>query len=128
MAINVLWMSKIMEQCHKQRKMMNDSLLQLFWKNNSKPLSTSSPIIPSFLVCFEWLKTWWICQLSLYKISLYFKSKDATIKDLKFEILIYFNLPIIQHQTPLHQTPHIFPILLLNWTIFVALEALGGKL
>jgi hypothetical protein len=55
-------------------------------------------------------------------------TKDATIKDFKLEILICFNALITKHWTPLHQTPHIFPILLSKWTIFVMLQMLGGRL
>ncbi len=55
-------------------------------------------------------------KLGFYKISLYGK------------ILICFNLHITEHWTPLHQTSHIFLILLLNWVIFMVLEVLGGGL
>jgi len=50
------------------------------------------------------------------------------IKNFKFEIQICFISAITKHQTPFHQTPHIFPILLLNSTIFAMLEGLGGGL
>jgi hypothetical protein len=39
-----------------------------------------------------------------------FHKQDGIIKDLKLEILICFNSPINKHLTPVHQTPHIFPI------------------
>jgi len=110
----------------KYRKRMSDSLLKFFWKNSSKPLSSSSPLSSSNLVGFEWLKIWWMRQLRLYKTSLYFRGKDAMIKDFKLKILICSISPIIEHWTPLHRTRHIFPpITLLNWEIFAALEALG---
>jgi len=41
------------------------------------------------------------------------------IKGFKLEILICFSSPIIEHWMPLHQTPHIFTIPLLNWEIFI---------
>jgi hypothetical protein len=50
------------------------------------------------------------------------------IKDLKLEISICFKSPIIEHWTPLHQTPHILLIPLSNWEIFAPLEALGERL
>ncbi len=50
------------------------------------------------------------------------------IKNFKLKILICFNSPITKHWTPLHQTPHLFPLPLLNLPIFVAMEALGGGL
>jgi hypothetical protein len=62
------------------RKRMSDSLLQIFGKNSSRPLSSSSPISSSFLVGT------WVQQPGLYKTSLYSKSKDAMTKDLKLEI------------------------------------------
>ncbi len=43
------------------------------------------------------------------KISLYFISKDTTIKKFAHGILIYLNSPIIQHLIVLHQISHIFP-------------------
>ncbi len=63
-----------------------------------------------------------------YNTSLYSIGKDGIIKDLKLKILICFNSPISKHLTPLHQTPHIFPIPLANWAIFVVLEVVGGGL
>jgi hypothetical protein len=119
---------KVKEQCKEHKKRMNDSLLQKFWKNNFTPFNSSNLIFSSFLVCFEWLKTRWMCQLGLYKASLYFKSKDATMKFFKLVILICLNSPITKHWAPLHQTPHDFSIPLLNQAIFVTLEALGGGL
>jgi hypothetical protein len=65
-------------------------------------------------------------QLGLYKTYLYFRGKDAMIKDFKLEKLICFNPPITEHQTPLHQTTRIFHIQLSNWVTFVALETLGA--
>jgi hypothetical protein len=35
--------------------------------------------------------------IRVYKTSLYSRGKDATIKDLKFEILFCFNSPIAEH-------------------------------
>jgi hypothetical protein len=49
-------------------------------------------------------------------------------KTFKLEILVCFNLPITEHWTPLHQTPHIFPIPLSNWAIFVVPEVLSEGL
>jgi hypothetical protein len=81
-------------------KIMNDNLLQKFWKNNSRPLSSSTPVSSLFLVCFEWFKTWRVHQLGLYKISLYFRSKDVMIQDFKLKILIWFNSSIIEYWPP----------------------------
>jgi hypothetical protein len=47
---------------------------------------------------------------------------------LKLEILIWFSLLIIEHWTPLHQTPKILPIPVWNWAIFAILEALSERL
>jgi hypothetical protein len=85
------------------------------WKNISRPFSSFNPIFSSFKI-FEWLKTWWVHILRLYKISL------------NARILICFNLHITKHWTPLHQTSHIFLILLSNWVIFMVFETLGGGL
>jgi len=41
----------------KHKKRMSDNLLQFVWKNSSRPISSSSPLFFSFLVCFEWIKT-----------------------------------------------------------------------
>ncbi len=73
-----------------------------FCKNSSRLLSTSSLVSSSFLICFEWFKTWWVSQLRLYKTSSYFRSKDVTTKDFKLGILICFNLPTFEHWAPLH--------------------------
>ncbi len=83
---NVLSASEVNKQHRKHRKRMSDSLLQFFWKNSSRPLSSSSSISSSFLVHFEWLKTWWVFQLWLYKTSLYSRGKYGSIKDFKLEI------------------------------------------
>jgi len=69
----------------------------IFEKNSSRLLCTSNLISFSILIHFEWFKTWWVRQLGIYKTFVYSKSKDATIKNFKLEILICFNLPIIQH-------------------------------
>jgi hypothetical protein len=69
--------------------LLSDSLFQFFWKNNSRPLSSSSFI-------FKWLKTWWVNQLGLYKTSMSSRGKDAMIKDFKLEIRIYFDSPNIE--------------------------------
>jgi len=50
------------------------------------------------------------------------------IQDFMLKILICFNSPISEHLTPMHRTPHVFPIPLWNWAIFVALESLSGGL
>ncbi len=102
------------------RKRMSDSC--------SRPVPSSCPISFSFLVCFEWFKTWWVRHLGLCKTSLYFKGKDATTEDFKLKILIFFYLWIIKCLTPLHQTSHIFLIPLPNWAIFMVLEVLDGRL
>jgi hypothetical protein len=66
---------KVKEQHRKHKKRVCDSLLQFFWKNNSStPLVNSSLISCSFLVHFEWLKIWWVCQLKLYKTCLYYSN------------------------------------------------------
>jgi len=120
-ATNVLWTAKVKEQCRKHRKKM-------FWKNSSQTSSSSNSISSSFLVHFELFKSRWVCQLGLYKTSLYSKAKYATIKDLKQRIVICFHSPVIEHWTPLHQTPHILHIPLPNWEIFLVLKTLGGRL
>jgi hypothetical protein len=38
-----------------------------------------------------------VCQLGLYKISCIPKGKDATIEDLKLEILLSFYSPVAEH-------------------------------
>ncbi len=84
----------------KHKKRMSDSLLQFFWKNDSRILSSSSLIMSfSFLVCFEWFKIRWVHWLRFYKTSLYLRGKDAMIKDFKFEILIHFNPLVTKHWT-----------------------------
>jgi hypothetical protein len=112
-ATNVPWATKLTEQCKKREKRMSDSLLQFFWKNSSRLPASSSPISSSFLVHFEWLKTWWVCQLGLYKTSLYSRGKDAMIKNLKFKILICFNSPITKHSTT--YTKHPISYLFFYW-------------
>jgi hypothetical protein len=91
------WSLSIIGRKEQHRKRMSDSLLQFFWKYNSKPLSPFTSISSSFLVCFEWFNIWWVHQLRLDKASSHFKAKDATIKDFKLEILICFNSLIIKH-------------------------------
>jgi hypothetical protein len=49
-------------------------------------------------------------------------------KTFKLKILICFNLPITEHWTPLHQTPHISSIPLSNRAIFMMLEVLSEGL
>jgi hypothetical protein len=49
-ATSVLWISNVKDQHKKHMKRMSESLLQFFWKNNSRPFSSSSPISSSFLV------------------------------------------------------------------------------
>jgi hypothetical protein len=127
-AANVFWTSKAKEQCRKHRKRINDNLLQFVLMDSSQPSSSSNPISSSFLVCFDWFKSRWVCQSRLYKTSWYSKTRDATIKHLKLKILICFHSPIIEHWTPLHQTSHILGIPLPNWSIFSMLEMLGGRL
>ncbi len=43
---------EIKKQCRKHRKRMSDSLLQIFWKNNSRSLSSFSLISSSFFSLF----------------------------------------------------------------------------
>ncbi len=74
-----------------------------FWENSSKPLSSSSSISSSFLVCFEWFETWWVHQLRLYKTSLYSRGKNARIKDCKLKILFCFKITHHQALNPLTQ-------------------------
>jgi hypothetical protein len=69
----------------------------IFENNSSRLLSSFNPISSSILIHFEWFKTRWVHQLGIYKTFVYSKGKDATIKDFKLEILIFFNLPIIKH-------------------------------
>jgi len=64
----------------------------------------------SFLVRFQWFKTWWVRQVGIYKTFLDPIGKDATIKDLKLEILTCFDSPITKYWTPVRQTPDIFLI------------------
>ncbi len=116
------------EQHKTHRKTVNDSLFEFFWKNSSRPLTSSNSTSSSFLVCFEWFKTWWVCQLRLYQKKLNSKGKDALIEDFMFKTLIYFSSPIIKHWTPLHQKNYIFFIPLPNFTNFATLETLGGSL
>jgi hypothetical protein len=54
------------------------------------------------------------------------QSKDAMIKDFKLKILICFNSLITEYRTPLHQTPHIFPIPFPNWASFWRWKLGGG--
>jgi hypothetical protein len=82
----------------------------------------------NFSIHFEWFEIWWVHQLVLYKTSFYSKDKDATIKDFKLKVRIYFNSPVTKHWTPLHQTTHILTIPLSNWAMFVMLEAVSGRL
>jgi hypothetical protein len=69
----------------------------IFEKNSFRLLSSSNPISSLILIHFEWFETWWVCQLGIYKKFVYSKGKDTTIKDFKLEILICFNLFIIEH-------------------------------
>jgi hypothetical protein len=57
--------------------------------------------------------------------NLYFRGKDAMIKDFKLQILICSISPITEHWTPYTKHTISSPITLLNWEIFAALEALG---
>jgi len=54
-------------------------------------------------------------QQGLYKISLYARGKDATVKDFKLEILICFNSPITEHWTPLYQISNLCGIGSIRW-------------
>ncbi len=113
-ATNVVWVSKVKEQCKKQRKRPSNSLFQFFFKKNSRPLSSSCPIFYSFVVCLQWFETWCMHQLKLYQPSLYSRYKETMIKNFKLEILICLNSPVTKHWTPLHQTSYIFAIV---WTL-----------
>jgi hypothetical protein len=85
----------------------------------------------------------WVCQLGLYKTSLYSKHNDAKTKNFKLKILVY----IINHQTLMEITHHqtlnpfqpntpYFPASFApnsasfapNSASFAALETLGGRL
>ncbi len=123
---NVLWASEVKEQPRKHRKRMIDILFQFLFKIILDPSLVLTPYLPHFEVHFEWFKTWWVWQLGLYKSFVFLCIPVATTKDLKLEILIYFNSPNTEHWTPLHQTPHILPIPLPNWHIFETLKVLGG--
>ncbi len=57
-----------------------------------------------------------------------FQRQKCKIGDFKLKILICCKSLIIKPWTPFHQTPHIFPILLWNWAIFLILEVLGEGL
>jgi hypothetical protein len=91
------WSLSIRGIKEQHRKRMSDSLLQFFWKYDTRPLSPSTSISFSLLICFEWFKIWWVHHLRLYKASFHFKGKDATLKDFKLEILICFNSLITKH-------------------------------
>jgi hypothetical protein len=99
----------------------------MFWKKNCKPFLVSKPISFSFLVHFEWSKNLKVCQLKIYKTFLKSKCNKTMKKEFisKFEIVL-----LVYHQTwiPLHKTTHIFLIPWPNWTFFVALETLDGRL
>ncbi len=62
-----------------------------------------------------------------YKSYLYFRGKEATIKDFKLEILICFNSSITNIE-PLTPNTHILPIPSPNWEIFLMFEVLGVRL
>jgi len=118
---------KIKCWCTLHRKRMSYSMLQKIWKNSFRPLSNCCRISSSISNHFEWLKTWWVPQLGLYKTSLYSKYKDATIKvpSLKSST----NLIHLSSNTkpPYTKYPISSPILSLHWTIFVKLEALSRE-
>ncbi len=113
-------MSKVKEQPRKHKKRMNDSRFQKkIEKIGLEPYIALIPYLSHFSVhFFEWFKTWWVCQLGLYKTSFHSRSQDVMIKDFKLEILIRFNSLLIKRWILLHQTPCVFPIPLLKWTIF----------
>jgi hypothetical protein len=107
---------------------MSDSLLQFFWQNDSRFLSSSSLMSFSFLVCFEWFKIWWVHQLRFYKTSLYLRGKDATIifflSFRVWSILIHLS-PNIEPLTPnISCLAHSFT----KWPMFVKSKTLGGGL
>ncbi len=106
---NVLWVWEVKEHYKEHIKRMNNSLLQFFWKNVFRLLSSFSRISSSFFFRFEWFKTWWVHHLRFYKSSLYSGGKDATIQNFKLKILICFNSPITRYWTSFHQTPPYFP-------------------
>ncbi len=74
------WASEVSEQCRKHRRLWVMICFKPFEKIVLDPFS-SAPIFWSFLVCFEWFKTWWVPQLGLYKTYFYSTAKDATIKN-----------------------------------------------
>jgi len=118
-ATNDLWMSNLKKQCWKYKTRMSDSLLQFFWKINFRLLSSFSPLSSSFFYLFWVIKNLMAVSTrvlqnflsNFIKQLLYSKGKDATIKDFKLKIVIYFNSPITKHWNPLHQTPISSPIL-----------------
>ncbi len=92
-ATNVLWASEVNWRSNTENT--RKGWVIVCFKNkildSSRPLTSSNSITSSFLVHFEWFKTWWVHQLKLYKTSFYFKGKDAMIQDFKLVILIRFN-------------------------------------
>ncbi len=96
-------------------------------KNNSRPLYSSSIIFFSFLVCFEWFKTWWVCHPGFYKKKFNSKGKDALIKESKLKILICYNSFITKHWTPLHQTPHVFPHSFIELSNFCSFQSVRWR-
>jgi hypothetical protein len=109
-ATNVLWASEVNWRSNTENT--RKGWVIVCFKNkildSSRPLTSSNSITSSFLVHFEWFKTWWVHQLKLYKTSFYFKGKDAMIQDFKLTILICINSSIIEHWTCLHKTSYIF--------------------
>jgi hypothetical protein len=96
---NVFWASKVKEQRKEHKKEGKGWMIVCFnfferiALDSPQVRSNFNPISSSFLVHFEWLKTWWMHQLGLYKTS---KTKDAMIKDFKLKTLNRSS-PTIKH-------------------------------
>jgi hypothetical protein len=87
-----------------------------------------APYLPHIFSLVRMIWNLMVVPTMALQTFLYFKGKDAMIKNFKLEIVIYFNSLIINHWTTLHQTPNIFSTPLSNQAIFVTLETLGGRL
>ncbi len=105
-----------------------DILFQMFWRKMFEPFLVSNFIFFSFFIHFEWSKNLKVCQLRIYKTRLNSKCNKTMMKKYNLKIWNCFNVSIIKHELPLHKTTHIFLIPWLNWTFFVELEVVDGRL
>jgi hypothetical protein len=89
---NVLWASEVKWRSNTENTRRGWVIVCFKNKilNSSRPLSSSNSMTSSFFVHFEWLKTWWVHWLKLYKTSFYSEGKDAMIEDFMVVILICF--------------------------------------